>query len=73
MTEDTAALARLTVQVEHLTSAVRDLTSDMAAIRTQLDEARGGAAVLRWMGFGSLAAFLGLAITVYGWLRGVTH
>jgi hypothetical protein len=74
---ENAAVARLQVQVEHLIEAHaedkaerREMARKLDAIEAKLDQAAGGASVVRWVfGGGSLAAALGSLAALYAWLR----
>lgn len=74
MTDQAAAIARLEVQVSHLIEAAekRDellerMAADLTAMKSQLDQAKGGYAVLKWFGFGSLASVIALGVALYQW------
>lgn len=74
MTDQAAAIARLEVQVAHLIEAAEKrekmmerMAAKLDAMEEKLDQARGGFAVLRWFGFGSLASLIALGAAIYGW------
>ncbi len=74
ITDQAAAIARLEVQVQHLIEAaerreraVERMAAKLDVLEQKLDEAKGGFAVLRWFGFGSLASLIALGAAIYGW------
>lgn len=73
---ESAAVARLEVQVLHLINALDKaekradaMAAKLDKIEAKLDEGAGGLTVLRWFGFGSLASVLALGAVVYGWFH----
>ncbi len=62
-------IGRLTAEIEHLTRAVAGLTEQVSDLRKELDQARGAVFVLRWLGFGSLAALIATAGGLAAWFK----
>lgn len=76
MTASETAIARLEVQVQHLLDAAKKrdevidrMADQLDAMQAKLDQSAGGFAVLRWLGFGSLASMIALGSSVYLWLH----
>lgn len=73
---ETAAIARLEVQVAHLIEAaekrdavIERMAQQIDAMQAKLDQSAGGIAVLRWLGLGSLGSALAVCAAVYGYLK----
>lgn len=66
-------LGALMARMDALERAVHQQSADIKAVRTALDEARGGIVMLRFLGFGSLASFLTAAAGVWAWVKGMQH
>lgn len=73
---DAAAIARLEEQVRQLIRSseryeerMEDLAKQIDAVQAKLDQSAGGFAVLKWLGFGSLASVIAVGATVYTWFH----
>lgn len=74
---DNSAIARLEVQVQHLTENGKKLEATLERVASQLNEVQdtlsqseGGLRVLRWLGFGSLGGLLAAGAAVYHFIKG---
>jgi hypothetical protein len=67
--EQVAAIARLEAHVTMLTDGMRRLEQKMDAMESTLTQAKGGVAVLRWLGLGSLAGVITAGVAVYNYLH----
>ncbi len=74
--EHDAAIARLEVKVEHLTQTTRKqdeniekILEKLTEVTKKLDQAEGGIALLRILGFGSLGGAIVATIAFFKWLN----
>lgn len=69
MDETSQAVGHLQAEVDNLKIAVAAIAKDVTAIRTTLDEARGGGRVLLWL-VGITSGFVGAAMVKFWHLMG---